>query len=62
MIGRNLVRYDAACRALADTKVVDEVKDVRDQALNVLEGILRGKATLSTSGPDDQPRGKRDGR
>lgn len=28
-----LVRYDAACRAIADAKAVDEVKDIRDQAM-----------------------------
>ena len=28
-----IVRYDAMCRAIADAYAVDEVKDIRDQAI-----------------------------
>jgi hypothetical protein len=35
-----LVRYDAMCRAIAETHAIDEVKDIRDKAM-ALEAYAR---------------------
>jgi hypothetical protein len=36
-----LIRYDAACRALAEAKAVEEVKDVRDQGTAMKLYVLK---------------------
>ena len=33
MSDTGLIRYDVACRALAEAKPIDEAKEVRDQAI-----------------------------
>lgn len=52
----NLIKYDTACRALAEAKSVDEVKDWHDKAAGIAKGGRPKKTRVSlTPVKDEKP-------